>query len=69
MERGAAVAADALNFRSHEGERIYDPLHGTFLDGFVPGEGHVKILGRQDSADQPGGGAAVAAVQDAVRTA
>ena len=67
MQGRAAILTEALNLGAHQGKRLYDSFHGAFLYGFVAGHCHVKILCRQDSGYQAGGGAAVAAVQNGIR--
>ena len=66
-ERGAAIAAHALNGSSHLAERGDNAVHGPFLNGFVSCQGDGKGLGREKAGEQSGGSSAVAAVQHAVR--
>ena len=62
-ERGAAISRNASDGGAHLGERRHNPLHGPLLDGGIPGQGHVKVLGGENSGNQPHGGAAVSAVK------
>ena len=66
-EKGAAIAAHALNGSSHLAERGDNAVHGPFLNGFVSCQGDGKGLGREKAGEQSGGSSAVAAVQHAVR--
>ena len=60
-----AVSVYAFYVGPHHGKGSDDPVHGALLDGCVTGEVGGKILGCQDPGNEPGGGAAVAAVQSA----
>ncbi len=50
----------------HQGKRIDDAAHGTFLDRGIPCQRRLKKLSCQNTGDQPGGCAAVTGIKDAV---
>ena len=63
----ASVSVQACHIRPHKGKRFHDTLHGTFPDGFVTGQCHIKFLGTENPGYKACGGAAVAAVQHVLR--
>ena len=66
-QRGAVIAGNAFNGSPHSAQGADNAAHGPFLYGGVPGEFTGEGLARQDAGNQPGGRAAVAAVQNAGR--
>ena len=67
MKRRTVIAIDTCNVGSHHRQWLHDAAHGTLLNRRVTGQSSLERLCRQNTGDQPGGGAAVAGIQYVLR--